>query len=93
MAVRTDILSLTYLVNCKANITVKTLLGDTEPFPLSNLIKQETVLGPVLNNCFLNKVSTDSIKYNYETVQIKSMEFLDDFADSNKDIKSATVSN
>ena len=49
--------------------------------------------GPVLNNCSLNKFSTDSIEYNNGTVQIKSMEFADDLANPNKDIKSATVSN
>ena len=84
MGVRTDIISLIYLMNCKANITVKTPLGDIESFLLPNLVKQETVLGPVLNNCSLNKFSSSSVEYNYGIVQLKSMEFVVDLADPNK---------
>ena len=63
-------------MNIKAPATIKTPLGDTDPLFLSNFVKQGTVLGPVLNNCFLNKLSTDSIGYNFGSVQIKLMELL-----------------
>ena len=54
MRVGNDILSLIYLMNMKARVTVKTPVGDTDAILLTNLVKQETVLGPVLNNCSLN---------------------------------------
>ena len=66
-----DILCLIYLMNIKVTVTIKTPLGDTDPLFLSNFVKQGTVFGPVLNNCSLNKPSTDSISYNFGSVQIK----------------------
>ena len=81
LGVKDDIVCLIYLMNIKTIVTIKTPLGDTDPPFLSNFIKQGTVLGPVLNNCSLNKLFTDSIGYNFGSVQIKSMEFVDDLAD------------
>ena len=80
-------------MNIKATVTIKTPFGDTDPLFLSNFVKQGTVLGSVLNNCSLNKLSTDSIDYNFCSVQIKSMEFVDDLADPNRDKQSAQSSN
>ena len=91
--VKDDILCFIYLMNIKATVTIKTPLGDTDPLFLSNFVKQGTVLGPVLNNCSLNKLSTDSIGYNFGSVQIKSMEFVDDLADPSRDKQSAQASN
>ena len=91
--VKDDILCLIYLMNIKATVTIKTPLGDTDPLFLSNFVKQGTVLGSVLNNCSLNKLSTDSIGYNFGSVEIKSMEFVDDLADPNRDKQSALASN
>ena len=93
LGVNDDILCLIYLMNIKATVTIKTPLGDTDPLFLSNFVKQGTVLEHVLNNCSLNKLSTDSIGYNFGTVQIKSMEFVDDLADPNRDKQSALASN
>ena len=91
--VKDDILCLIYLMNIKATVTIKTPLGDTDPLFLSNFVKQRTVLGPVLNNCSLNKLSTDSIGYNFGSVQIKSMEFVDDWAAPNRNKQSTLASN
>ena len=41
----------------------------------------------------LNKLFTESIGYNFGSVQIKSMEFVDDLADLNRDKHSALASN
>ena len=90
--VKDDILGLICLMNIKATVTIKTPLGDKDPLFLSNFVKQGTVLGHVINNC-LNKLSTDSIGYNFGSVQIKSMEFVDDLADPNRDKQSAVASN
>ena len=81
LGVKDDILRLIYLMNIKATVTIKTPLRDTDLLFLSNFVKQGTVLGLALNNCSLNKLSTDSIGYNFGSVQIKSMEFVDDLAD------------
>ena len=44
------------LLSMKAHITINTPLGRTDPFVLDNLVKQGTVLGPVLNNCSLDRI-------------------------------------
>ena len=80
-------------MNIKTTVTIKTPLGDKDPLFLSNFVKQGTVLGPVLNNCSLNKLSADSIVYNFGFVQTKSMEFVDELADPNRDKQSALASN
>ena len=35
-------------------ITVRTPVGNTKPFQINHIVKQGTVLGPVLNNCSLD---------------------------------------
>ena len=74
-------------------VRYKTPVADTDPILLTNLVKQGTVLGPVLNNCSLNKMSTNSTGCNFGSVQIKPMEFVDDIADNGRDKASATASN
>ena len=66
-------------------MTVKTPVGDTDAILLTDLVKQGTVLGPVLNNCSLHKMSTHSTGYNFGSVQIKAMEFVDDIADPSRE--------
>ena len=80
-------------MNIKATVTIETRLGDSCPLFLSNFVKQGTVLGPVLDKGSLNKLLTDSIGYNFGSVQIKSMEFVDNLADPNRDKQSAPASN
>ena len=74
-------------------MTVKTPVGGTDLILLTNLVKQGTVLDPVLNNCSLNKMSTHSTGYNFGSVQIKPMEFVDDIADPSREKASAIASN
>ena len=56
-------------------------------------MRQVTVLGPVLNNCSLDKVCHDSESYQSGTINIKLLEFLDDIADPNDGIFQARKSN
>ena len=58
-------------------------MGDTHPLLLSNLVKQSTVLGPVLNNCSLDSFSQESFSYQFGSVEIKSSFFVDDISDPN----------
>ena len=43
------------------------------------------MLRPVLNNCFLDRVCKKSLGYHIGSVEIKSMEFVDDNTDPNSD--------
>ena len=47
------------------------------------IVKQGASLGPILNNCSLDEVCADSDSYQYGTVEIKSLEFVDDIVDAN----------
>ena len=91
--VKDDTLSLLYKLNLKANITVKTPFGDPQVLALENLVKQETVLGPVLNNWSLDRVCKESLGYHIGSVEIKSIEIVDDIADPNSNEISAKFSN
>ena len=51
------------------------------------------MLGPVLNNCSLDRVCKESLGYHIGSVEIKSVEFADDIADPNSDEISAKFSN
>ena len=65
----------------------------TNPIIFENIVRQRTVLGPVLNNCSLGKVCHESESYQSGTVNIKSLEFVDDIADPNDDLFQARKSN
>ena len=82
-------MSLIYFLNTKAQIVVKTPFGQCEPFICSNGFKQGTVLGPVLNNCSIDKFSKESYPYFYGKTEIKSLEFVHDIADINDQHPSA----
>ena len=68
-------------------------MGDTYPLILSNLVKQGTVLGPVLNNCSLDRFSKESFGYNFGSVGIKPLEFVDDIANPSSSRQTAVLSN
>ena len=35
---------------------LRTPFGDMDPFVVNNLVRQGTVLGPILNNCSLDQI-------------------------------------
>ena len=74
-------------------ITVRTPFGNTEPFQINNIVKQGTVLGPVLNNCSLDDNCAESQGYILGAVEIKSLEFVDDTADLNSGSENPANSN
>ena len=86
-----DILSLVYFLNTKANIVDKSPFGVTKPFSCSSIVKQGTVLGPVLNNCSLDRIPVESHGYFLGSVEIKPIEFVDDIADPNEGQLSAQM--
>ena len=91
--VQNDNLYLIYLLNKKASITVKTPLGNASPFVIKNFVKQGTVLGPILNNCSLDRICKEGNGYQFGQVNIKPFKFVDDLADPNHSSMSAHVSN
>ena len=80
-------------MNKKANDVVKTPFGEIDPLSFMNIVKQGTVLGPVLNNASLNRVCKESYSHHLGSVEIRSMEFVDDITDPNSDKNSALTSN
>ena len=82
--IKDDILSLVYFLNTKANIAVKSPFEETQPVICSSIIKQGTVLGPVLNNCSLDRIPVASHGYFLGSVEIKPIEYVDDIADPNE---------
>ena len=88
-----DILYLIYLLNRKANTIVRTPFGNTQSLEIRNLVKQGTVLGPILNNCSLDDIYSEGHGHNMGTVEIKTLEFVDDIADPNNGYFEALKSN
>ena len=93
LGVKNDTLFLIYLMNTKASVTIKTPMGDTYPLILSNLVKQGTVLGPVLNNCSLDRFSKESFGYTFGSVGMKPLEFVDDIANPSSSRQTAVLGN
>ena len=80
-------------MNRKADIIVRTPSGNTQSFEICNLVKQGTALGPILNNCSLDDICSEGHGHNVGTVEIKTMEFVDDVADPNNGYFEALKSN
>ena len=72
----------------RANIVIRTPFGNTTNY----LVKQGTSLGPILNNCSLGEMCPHSNSYQYGTVEIKSLDFVDDIADANNGSSQALAS-
>ena len=79
-------------MNTKVQVSIRTPIGESQPFICSNIVKQRTVLGPVLNNCSIDDFSRSSCPYYFGNTEIKSLEFVDDIADLNDDMISTQVS-
>ena len=92
-SVQSDIFYLIHLINKRSNITVKIPFGDTYPFLAEEIVKQGTVVGPILNNCSLDDACKVGKGYQYGTVELKSLEFLDNIADPNRNKYYAQISN
>ena len=87
--VQDDTIYLIYLLNAKASLTVNTPFGS---FELKHIVKQGTVLRPILSNCSLDTICRDGSGYQMGLAVIKPMEFVDDVADPNHNMQSASVS-
>ena len=91
--VQNDPIYLIYLLNTKASVTVNTPFGRAPVLELKHIVNQGTVIGPILNNCSLDTICGDGSGYQMGHTVIKPMEFVDDLADANHNMQSASVSN
>ena len=82
-------------MNRKAHVTVRKPFGDSDPIITIDLVKQGTCLSPILNNCSLSDIyiCTEGKNFKYVSVQIKSLDFVDDIADPNYGNADAVLSN
>ena len=80
-------------MNTKANIVVKSPFGTTKQSICSSIVKQGTVLGPVLNNRSLDKIPVESHGYFLGSVEMKPIEFVDDTADPSEGQLPAQMNN
>ena len=75
-SVQSDILYLLHLINKRSNITIRTSFDNTYPFLAEEIVKQSTVLGAIPNNCSLDDECKEEKGYQYETVELKPLEFV-----------------
>ena len=50
-----------------------------------NIVKQGAILRPVLNNVSLDRVCKESYAHHLGSIEIRSLEFVDDIADRHSD--------
>ena len=81
------------MINKRSNITVKTPFDDTYSFLAEEIVKQDTVLGPILNNCSLDDVCKEGKGYQYGSVELKPLECIDDIAAPSRNNYDAQISN
>ena len=81
--IQNDLLYLIYLLNHRAQIQVKSPLGITDTFTLTDITKQGTIMGPILNNCSLDRICVKGQGYQLGSTYIKPLEYVDDIADPN----------
>ena len=74
--IKDDMLSLIHLMNTKVQVTIRTPTGESQPVICSNIVKQGTVLAPVLNNCSTDDFSKSSCPYYFGNTEIKSWNLL-----------------
>ena len=91
--IQNDLLYLIYLLNHRAQIQVKSPLGITDTFTLTDITKQGTIMGPILNNCSLDRICVEGQGYQLGSAYIKHLEYVDDIADPKNGFEEAIGSN
>ena len=71
---------------------MNTPFGRAPVFELKYIVKQGAVLGPILNNCSFDTICRNGSGYQMGHAVIKPMKVVDDLADPNHNIQSASVS-
>ena len=72
---------------------MKSPLGITDTFTLTDITRQGTIMGPILNNCSLDRICVEGQGYQLGSAYIKPLEYVDDIADPNNGFEEARGSN
>ena len=48
------------------------MFRDTDPFISTDIVKQGTSLGPILNNCSLSDICAEGRNFTFGSVEVKS---------------------
>ena len=62
---------------------MKSPLGITDTFTLTDITKQGTIMGLILNNCSLDRICVEGQGYQLGCPFIKPLKYVDDIADPN----------
>ena len=68
-------------------------IGITDTFTLTDITKQGTIMGPILNNYSLDRICVEGQGYQLGSAYIKPLEYVDDIANPNNDFEEAIGSN
>ena len=72
---------------------MKSPLGITDTFTLTDITKKGTFMGPILNNCSFYRICVEGQGYQLGSAYIKPLENVDDIADPNNGFEEAIGSN
>ena len=72
---------------------MKTPFGDTDPFISTGIVRQGTSLCFILNNCSLSDICAEGRNFTFASVEVKSLEFVDDIVDPSYGKSDAVLSN
>ena len=91
IGVREEIISSIKALNEKAEIVVKTAVGNTEEFKVHNIVKQGTVIGPLLCSASTAEccVEHGAGGANIGETNLKSLAYVDDIVDINETTEDA----
>ena len=81
LGIEKDYLQLIYNINRKATVTVQTPFGETSSFDTDPIVKQGTVLGPVLCSSSTGEYSEKNVGVCMGTINIPSLLYVDDIID------------
>ena len=95
--VQNELFSIIYQLNKTCCITVQTRFGPTDKFTVENLVKQGTVLGPILCGMSVGDYCKPEANpysgFYIGHVEVRSLGFMDDLNDINTDVTDVVNSN
>ena len=80
-------------MNRKAYYLCENSVWGTDPFISTDIVMQDTSLGPILNNCLLSDICDEGRNFTFGSVEVKSLEFVDDIADPSHRKRDAVLTN
>ena len=81
LGIEKDLLQLIYNLNKEASVVVQTPVGDTSPFITDPIVKQGSILGPVLCSTSTAEYCTENLGVTIGTLILASLLYVDDILD------------